>query len=224
MSAFPFFISDIMEYKYDDEDFDDLLFNVYKVPKKENVADHFPELIKHPEFEVELAGLELHRDRILRYIVYKYDRNSPLLDIEDFIKRKVYAAQLAGFRPNASGQFSAHVRWFLRGSNPTVNAMIIRYCRMQYPKKWGLIVAGNEAYYNILLDLATKEKSNSAIKEAGKKQDLFMKAEVMVQKLETMTQDIFNGDESQLLDEDLYRVVEEDATKQRRMSPEQMAI
>lgn len=213
-----------MEYRYEEEDFGDLLFNVHKVPKKENVVDHFPELGKHPEFQEQLGGLEVHRDRIFRYIVYKYDRNSPLLDIDDFIKRKITAAQLAGFRPNASGQFSAHVRWFLRGSNPIVNAMIIRYCRMQYPKKWGLIVAGNEAYYNLLLDLATKDKSGSAVKEAGKKQDLFMKANDMVQKLESMTQELFNGDESQLLDEDLYRVVEEEATKAQRMSPENMAI
>ena len=60
--------------------------------------------------------------------------------------------------------------------------------------------------------------------DGKKKQDLFSQAGVMVKELDTTRQQLFNGEESTLLDEDLYRVIEEEATIHRRMSPENMAI
>lgn len=213
---FPFFISDIMEFKYEDEDFGDLLLNVHSVPKKENVVDHFPDFKKYEEFKGDLGDKAMHLDKILRFIVYKYDRKCPLQDIGDLIIRKTTAAQLAGFKINAGGNFPVHVKEILSGTNKVVNAMIIRYCRMQYPAEWALVVAGNEAYFSVLEDM---------MNDSGKKkQDLFTQAGVMVKELDVTRQQLFNGEESRIIDEDLYRVIEEEASKQRRMSPENMAV
>ena len=49
---FPFFLSDNMESKYDDEDFGDLLLNVHSVPKKDSVVDRFPEFGRYSKFHL----------------------------------------------------------------------------------------------------------------------------------------------------------------------------
>lgn len=204
-----------MEFQYEDEDFSDLLLNVHSVPKKDRVIDRFPDFTKYDEFKGDLGDKDIHLDKILRYIVYKYDRKSPLIDIEDYIIRKTTAAQLAGFKPYDNGRFPEFVKKMLAGKNKVINLMIIRYCRMQYPAEWAFLVAGNEAYYSILDDMMNED--------GKKKKDSFTQAGIMVKELDEMRQQLFNGEESKLIDEDLYKVVEIKAKEYRRMSPENMA-
>jgi len=206
-----------MEYKYKPEDFEDLLFNVHKAPKKESLLKEFPELQKYPEFTAILdKEIEPHKDRIIKYIVFMYDRNTPLTEIDDWNKRKIHAIRLAGSRPNKEGYFSGWVRNMLIGRNPEVNAMIIRYCRLQHPRIYGLLVAGNESYYNLLLDITSNESEK-------KDKDLFMKAEKMNKKLDAMTNELLNEAPDPELEKDLFRFIEEENIKHVRLTPEYMS-
>ncbi len=206
-----------MEYKYKPEDFEDLLFNVHKAPKKESLLNEFPELQKYPEFTTVLdKQIEPHKDRIIRYIVFMYDRNTPLLEIDDYNKRKVHAIRLAGSRPNTEGYFAEWIQNMLIGRNSDVNAMIIRYCRMQHPRSYGLLVAGNESYYNILFDITNNESDK-------KGKDLFLKAENLNKKIDAIKDELLNEAPDPELERDLFKFIEAENIRHVKFSPEYMA-
>lgn len=213
-----------MEYKYEPEDFEDLLFNVHNVPKKESILNHFPDLKKYPEFTAVLDTVETHKDKIIRYIVFMYDRNTPLLEIDDYNKRKIKAVQLAGCRSDNDGYFAPWTREMLGGKNREINAMIIRYCRIQQSREYALLVVGNEAYYNILLDITSTETGNKdPTLSATKKQELFMKAGAMNKEIEAMTSSLLNEAPDPELEKDLFKVIEAESVKNVKFSPEVMA-
>jgi len=216
-----------MEYKYESEDFNDLLFNVHRVPKNISLFSEFPELKRYPEFTVELdPKFNKQRFKILRYIVYNYDKGSPMVKgIDDVVKRKITSAREAGLKPNSDGHFAQWVSKMLGGKIQEINEMIVRYCRLQYPQQYALLVTGNEAYFNILTDMLNRSgESNDPIKAATQKQGLFMKASEMVAKLEVIKNEIFSGDNSNGLGKDLFKVVEADTKRKIRLSPEKMVV
>ncbi len=216
-----------MDIKYKSEDFEGLLFNVHKVPTNRSIFTAFPEMKGYPEFKEDLDSLQNHKNKVLRYVVYNYDGNSPIVkDIDDVIKRKIASIKMAGFKTKEDGRFDETVDQMLRGYNQVVNRMIIRYCRLQYPMEYSLIVTGHESFYNILFELTNRseDQRTSSINEADKKSQLFGKAEAMMTKLDDTKSRLFNKDINNGLDRDLFRVIEKDALNDLNLSPEKMAM
>lgn len=216
-----------MEIKYKSEDFEKLLFNVHKVPTNRAIFTTYPELKGYPEFKEDLDSLQNHKNKVLRYVVYNYDSNSPFVrNIDDIVKRKIASAKQAGFKIGEDGRFDKNVDEMLQGQVHVINRMIIRYCRLQYPMEFALILTGHESFYNILSELTTTSEDGrtSTLNEADKKSALFGKAEGMMKKLDDTKARLFNKDINNGLDRDLFKVVEEDALNELKLSPEKMAV
>ena len=104
-----------MDEQFTSEDFKDLMFNVYEVPKRNLVLNTFPELKKYPEFIADLGALKRHRNKVVRYVILCYDKNSPMHRTTDLIKRKVNSALIAGFEADKkSGRFETDVDRMLK--------------------------------------------------------------------------------------------------------------
>lgn len=214
-----------MNDKYRPADFKELLFNVQQVPLNADLFEVFPELKQYPEFEEDLGEEEKHKAKIIRFIIYTYDKHSPLIKGEsDYNKRKIEAVLRAGVKHNSEGYFPKWARDMMGGRLPLVNQMIIRYCREQYDEKWSLLVAGSEAYYNILPDLSSRDSmEKDPVAEAKKKGELFLKAQTMQESLSNMKKIILSGDSTREIEKALYRVVEEE-NKKLELTPEFMAM
>ena len=81
------------------------------------------------EYESEYATAESTKVRLFSYIVLMYDMNTPLRrEIQDLYKRKVYAANLCGIKPNAtSGKYREYVENILAGVDRDFNDLIVKY-------------------------------------------------------------------------------------------------
>jgi len=130
--------------EYVASDFDGLLLNVYNHPLGTNLQGVFPILTKYPEFMVQMHS-QFKRERVLRYVIYAFDRNSPLTAITDILERRVEAATLAGFEPNSVGIFTPAIDKMIRSLNPLVNHMVIRYCMLMGDIDYSVMVTYEDA-------------------------------------------------------------------------------
>jgi hypothetical protein len=193
-----------MELDYKDSDFDDLYVNIHEVKKGNSVLKKFPELDQFEEFKKDLDILNVHRDNIIRYIIYCYDPKTPLP--KDLIERKQHAAILAGFKPK-KGRFHVNITDIFRGLNKEVNAMIVKYCITISPQ-YSLYVSGWEAYQSTLLDLqAGTPLDADPVKTSAAKTDLFNKSEVMLGKLNSLRDKILARDKAKPLEAELFDIV-----------------
>lgn len=213
-----------MENEYD---FSNMMYNVSELPSGSNILSVYPRLKQYSEFnKVGEASAKANLEKIFRYIVYFYDKNSPLKDsIENIIKRKIEAARLAGFVAKVvagKNVFSPIAKQMLNCKNEAINKMIIRYCRMQGSRDFSLLVSGQEAFYNTLLQLIDPDDENA--KETKDKQAVFSQAKKNSDQLKELEVELLNEDTNKYLTEDLYDYVEEEARKQLLLSPEDYAF
>ena len=213
-----------MENEYD---FSNMMYNVSELPSGSNILSVYPRLKQYSEFnKVGEASAKANLEKIFRYIVYFYDKNSPLKDsIENIIKRKIEAARLAGFVAKVEAGknvFSPIAKQMLNCKNESINKMIIRYCRMQGSRNFSLLVSGQEAFYNTLLQLIDPDDENA--KETKDKQAVFSQAKKNSDQLKELEIELLNDDTNKYLTEDLYDYVEEEARKQLLLSPEDYAF
>jgi hypothetical protein len=66
--------------EYVAQDFEQLLINPYDHKIGSDLMKVFPILSKYKEFRVKLPS-QIKREYVLRYIIYAFDRNSPLIAI-----------------------------------------------------------------------------------------------------------------------------------------------
>lgn len=213
-----------MENEYD---FSNLMYNINEVPVGSNILALFPKLKEYPEFaKIEESSAKANLEKIFRYIVYFYDKNSPLKSsIDNIIKRKIEAARLAGFiakKEAGKNVFSAIAKQMLNCQNESINKMIIRYCRMQGSRNFSLLVAGQEAFFNTMIQLIDPDSENA--KETKDKQLVFSKAKENSDQLRELEVELLNEDTNKYIHEDLYDYVEEEARKQLLLSPEDYAF
>lgn len=91
----------------------------------QNLTDIFPDLKKYDAFKLTL-DIALNQIKIFKYIVLMYDKNSPLLVIENIEKRKTQAAILSDFDKN-NGEIIKQYIDTLNGLNVFVNTQISTY-------------------------------------------------------------------------------------------------
>lgn len=217
----------ILKEGYSKHDFDLMMYNVMEIPDGTSVIDAFPEFKIYNEFsdtlELEEQGVDV--DLLMRYIILLYDHHSPLKQHANLIKRKLEAAQMAGFETNSEGYFEEVVDAAMKGLNPLVNKMIIRFCRMQGSSIYSALVTVNEAYnYKLQLTLSAPgdHKNKSEIELEKIKGQLWDQAKAMLVDIERLTRDLISEDNSPYLRKDLFCVIDRDG-QELMLTPEKIA-
>lgn len=178
-------------------DFSKLMINVRSIPKEKSLLRAFPELGKHPEFKVQFENID--KDKIIRYVVYICDRNTPFRKkYPDILKRKVEVAKEAGFKINEKGLFEDEVEAFLRGENDKVNDMIVAYARIYKNFKYSFFITMEEIFYQLMRSIVQGELKNVAeLKKTQKELD------------ETMNE-LLNDDNNPFLTRRFLRYIEKE--------------
>jgi len=201
------------------QDFENLLFPVHTLTMSMNIFDTFPSLLDYDEFGKKLPP-EIPINKVFKYIVYVYDKKSPFYNqIDDIITRKKEAAKEVEFLLTEEGEFCSEVKSVLNCENKNVNAMILRYCRMQ-SKEFTNIVASNEAFYQINLQLLSNGEGGSDTKE---KATLDKLATDMAERLDDKVRKFLSQENSKSIEKDLW-VLAEDEAANIKISPEDYAL
>ena len=144
---------------FSEKEFTRMMFNVLEVPPQKHIVNHFAKLKKVREFSRPLA--RLNKNKVIRYIMFLYDKNSPFREkFQDVLKRKVEAARGAGWETGEGGVFTNDVEEVLRGHNITINEMAVAFIRLHRNFKYSYLVGLEESFYRMLLEIMTGEMSN----------------------------------------------------------------
>lgn len=206
-----------------EKDFDGLMVPVHTT--KKNIINLEP-FKTSPEFHEDLGDLESNRNNVFKYIVFLYDKNSPLWNhVDDIKERKIEASLWAGFVPeDETKSFDVEVESMLRNLNPIVNHMIIRYCRIHHNRDYDLLVAGTESFYDMMLRLQTgtgpSQSEDAVFKNLEKKNKLFEHAEEQSKKLDELSNKILANDNYGGLHSELFQVIDRHRSNQLNLAPE----
>jgi len=197
----------MIQSSFIDQDFSKLMFKVRTIPLERSLLRAFPELGKHPEFKVKFDNI--NKDKLIRYVIYMYDRNTPLRrKFPDILRRKVEAAKEAGFKINEVGLFEDDVEEFLRGKNDKANRMIVAYARIHKNFKYSFFITIEESFYGLMRSVIGGELKNIPdLKKAQKELDESM-------------DELLSGDKNPFLVEEVLRYME---TERLALRPEDIA-
>lgn len=212
---------------YGKQDFERMMFNVMDVPEKKDVLEVFPELKSFIEFTavIEYEDEIIDKNKILKYVFLLYDHNSPLKQHDNLIKRKIVAAQIAGFKTDKDGYFEPAVDLAMRGLLPEVNRMIIRFCRIYGSAIYSALITVTEAYYyklQLTLSPSSEHKTKSEIEIEKIKGQLWLQSKEMMLDINQLTKDLLNEDNSPYLKKDLFCVIERES-QDLLLTPEKIA-
>lgn len=210
---------------FNDKDFVSLTFNVSKYKEDVNLLSKFPSLnslesfrkFKHPELEL---------NNVIRYIVYCYDRESPILKkfMTEDEKRKQTSAIYAKFTTDSEGLFGDVVDDMMKCRIPEVNTMIIDFIRLYNDPEWALLLTGMESYYQKLNKLLTDDTSSKrdAFQIEETKGKLWDQCDKMSKTLNASAVKILT-DHNPYLRRDLYCIIDQDAKNRLNITPERLA-
>jgi len=124
--------------EYQDSDFKDMFLNVWKA--EGNLFKAFPILTKYSEFKCNVEKYNLTKSKVIKYIAYAFDKNSPLMNVLDIMERRYYALELAKFKKNKEGNYSKRVEQMVHSGIPDINRMVIRYCLFTGDTEYAVLV------------------------------------------------------------------------------------
>lgn len=214
-----------LDQLFNNKDFVSLTFNVSIHKEDVNLLGKFPTLNAIDSFR-NYKYVYLDRNKVIRYIIYCYDRESPILKkfMMDDQKRKQAAATYAKFSTDADGLFDEHVDNMMKCRIPDVNAMIIDFIRMYNDPEWALLMTGLESYYqklaNLLTDKVDSKRDQFQMEETKGK--LWDQCNKMADTLSKAANKILT-DENPYLRRDLYCVIDQDAKNKLNITPERIA-
>ncbi len=184
---------------YDLSAFDKLRWPVHLIDAEDHLTKKIPEICKYPEFKTAPSGID--KNKLLRYIVFCYDKNSPLFnELDKILERKVSAALLAGFEQDEELNFDDRVKKLFANELQEANLMIIRYARLQSSLDFSLLISGLDHFYSMLYTLENTTVKGGDILEVGKKKNaLFKECRNQLIELREAAELVFG--ESKLLDD-----------------------
>lgn len=205
-----------------DKDFDTLTYNVMKYKGDVNLLAKFPTLGSIDSFR-QYSG---DTNKVVRYIVLCYDKGSPILARyqQDDTKRKVLAAQYAGYDTNGEGLFDDDVDYMMKCMNKETNGMIIDFIRTFNDPHWALLMAGIESYYQKLrqiMDADSYDGKRDVFQVEETKGKLFKQAQDMSKSLADTASKMMM-DENPYLLRDLYSTIDQEAKNRLNITPERM--
>lgn len=221
------------ERLFSDRDFDDMMYPVHTIKGGTNLMETFQALKQLPSF-VTFNDPLLNREKCIRYVIYCYDRQSPIFKKfrTDDVKRKTTAAMYAKWVfDEQTGLFADAVNDLLMGFNKYVNLMIIDYVKQYQDPEYSVLVSGRESLFQKLQIIGTaiqKPGAADGIKDKDflanekKKGELYTQAEEMAHSLKKLSEIILT-DDNKLLKKDLYSVIDQNKKNELNISPEHRA-
>jgi len=198
------------------DDFKGMVYPIFGLKLEDKVLDKFPLLSKYKEFRLP--------DKLLRYVIFCYDRGSPLHREDNMLAKKVQAAILAGFKRDGSGKFDQPVVDVFNCKDIEANKAIIRFCRLQHNREYSLFVAGNEAYHNTLIQLLSQaDKGDDVLDQAKTKMELLKRATTTSRELDDLYLKIFAGDTTSELARTAEDIMDAEEINNALLSPEDLA-
>jgi hypothetical protein len=205
--------------EYVDRDFEGLLLNVQRHDLGTDLFKVFPILTKYDEFQAKVAGLK--KELILRYIVLAFDRNSPVVAINDILERRVEAAHLAGFVPNKNNEFALGIETMIRSLNPLVNHMVIRYCMLLGDTDYTVMVTYEDSLLKELDRLINYEADQKTDPTNEKKKEIITNISTLREGVNMLKDEFLAKNVDFFLSRSLSEFTE---SKRIDMSPEAYAI
>jgi len=188
-----------MELEFQASDFSKLMFPILSMPDNIDPIKHFPKLEKWEEFhnpEEKKPWSIQKKNKIFRYIVLMYDKESPFrVKIDSLTRRKVEVSKYVKLIADAKN-VPEDVMEIIQGKNERVNKMVIAYARMHRNSLYSLILGLEKQFYGDLLKIEGNTKSDSNISDTQKK-------------LEEKTIEFLNQDNTPLLQDELFAYIEE---------------
>ncbi|MBU1067767.1 hypothetical protein KKE60_08270 [Patescibacteria group bacterium] len=183
--------------EFEKEDFDGLMFNVNELEASRSVLRTFPGLNIFKEFDKKKCKLDFNK--VLKYIIYVYDKNSPLRrEYVNILKRKAKALKLAGFIKDDNDVWGKDIENMILCQDKHINSMIIRFLRLHRNAKYAYLIALEENYYKMLEKMIEGKMAPSDYQVFSKMKD----------EIEDEAIEILNQDDLKALKEDLYRYVD----------------
>lgn len=158
-----------------------------------------PRLAQYPEFDKDQVESDASTmpyaddlEALARYIVFMYDKDSPLSNENDFVLAKKQAIK------KADVPSSLH-EGILSASNLLVTAMIIRLKRLENNHKFTHYVSLRELFYNICMDLMAPVLIDEADK-ATRASDIKLRSSERLpglrEEIERLEKELFDEDEA----------------------------
>jgi len=178
-----------MEFK--PEDFKNLKYNCYSVPKEKSLLEAFPELTRYTEFTDNAHGLG--NDKVIRYVAYMYDKYSPLTSEKNLLKRKMIAVSLAGFEMEDK-KYPEEIEQMMLGRNKHVNRVVCCFVRQQRDLQYTSLTMGLTMFYDNISQLNKPSENEADMEELNRKSTLFNHTMKMIATLEETASEVFSGD------------------------------
>lgn len=163
-----------MQRSFEPEDFEQMTFPIYEMPKSQSVLKTFPRLGKVPVFKMTLPK-GLNRDMVMRYIIYLYDPGCPFQIVDDQDgERTLLALEYAGFNLKVD-DLSEEVKNMVNGNVGEINEMIITFWRTLRDPLYTHLKAMERIYYGVMRDVQRgKNIKSTDVKQA---RDAFIEAQ-----------------------------------------------
>jgi len=197
-----------MNLQFHSREFQNMRYNVEKVPEGTSVTQYYKELGKIREFR-NSAGEGIDNDKVNRFVLLMYDQKSPYrAKYHDILKRKVEVAHDLEFTTIEDGTFESPIEDLLRGKNNIVNRKIVQFVRMHRSFKYTYLVSIESAYYNLMLEIIGGDTKN------------IIKAKDLRDDLEESLLELLNADNNPFLKDEVLRYMEDERLELR---PEDIA-
>jgi hypothetical protein len=141
----------------DTNEFSRMILPVYDIEHGSDLRLRFmPTIDKYfpsfQNFEKETKLPIEHVNRVIRYIVYMYDKNSPMIHKHpDYSQRMFECAALAGFDMKKSTE--KFLDTIYRQNDPAMANMAFEYIRHQKAPEWAQLCANEKMFYDNIKDI-----------------------------------------------------------------------
>jgi hypothetical protein len=168
---------------FNEKDFDALK---YPIHKKE--PSRIPELMA-------IEGMSALKEREIAYIIYRYDKNSPLQKITDFQKRSEFAAERSGYDVDKDD-----LEYLYLLKTPELRQAIIGFLKHQHDMQFAALITFEHRFFENLTHLMTpldQEDINLTLRGAELKGKLEKSTNDLIESIMDMRSKVY-GDDSQL--------------------------
>lgn len=189
------------------DDFKRMMFNVYEADIDKPFVQQFPELALYDEFKENLPKLD--RNRIIKYICYVYDKNSPYrVKYKDLTQRKVRAMIDCGYGLTDGNVFPPEIEDVIQGRDYKVADMAIAFIKLHCDLEYAHVLLLEAMYFKAMKNVFLGQ--NEKIKELNEIKESYTKAQA----------DLVSNDQTKALMQSLYKSINRDRIK---LSPEDIA-
>ena len=191
---------------FDPKDFEALMLrDILNLSDNEDALEKYPILKKHKAFNVQLP----HYNRILKYIAFAYDKNTPFHVISDVMSRKSESMKLAGLKRD----FELYEQCVF-ASDDRIAGMIMWYVRLHKNLDYTDYIVAYESYYN-----QQQKMLQDSVGDGEKTKDFIANTRNLRSEIDRLRLVLFNNDKSSDLTNKLDTIVEEEL----QLSPEHIA-